>query len=884
MPLAIGQSLGNYQIAGPLGKGGMGEVYRAKDTKLGREVAIKVLPAAFALHPERLARFEREAKVLASLNHPNIATIYAVEESPAGKALVMELVEGDTLKGPVDLDTALKYAAQIASALEAAHEKGITHRDLKPANIMLTRDGVIKVLDFGLAAVTQPSGDTEDGTAATLTMSPTQAGTILGTAPYMSPEQASGKVVDRRTDIWAFGVVLWEVLTGKRLFVGDTIAHTLAAVLKDEPDWTQVPARVRRLLQACLAKDVKQRLQSIADWRHLLTEETAAVPQVIAPASKLPWIAAAAMTLLAAVALWGWLKPVPVEPRQLTHFLTAAPQGIGSHPIAVSRDGSRIAFPGARDGAPIYVRTLDQPEAKPVPGTEGGGFPAFSPDGQWLAFFAGAPAQLKKVPVAGGAALTLATDLPGTGPMGWGDDDQILVMGGGDLRRIPAAGGEPVVVAKPDPGKGELGFAAPGILPGGKYILVNVLTPKGLADFRVIALNPQTGEKKTLLDGVGVTWFAASGTQPGIGHLVYGRNGALFGAPFNANTLQAGSPVPLLEGVSAVAGLSVFGVSRGGTLAYAAGGMARLAVSIPTWVDRQGMETLLGVPTRNYLSPRISPDGGRVAFQIIDFSKNVDIQLWVHDVTRGTTTRVTFDRSSANPVWTPDGKRLLYVSGVIADPNGTLLSVAADGSGQPVTLLSEGFLPAPQTVSPDGKMVMGIHSTNIGADNPASGNEIWTLPLNGEGKAADAKPQPFLDTRFTRGNFRFSPDGKWLAFESNDTGRNEVYVVPYPGPGGKSQISTDGGTQPRWNHSGRELFFRNGDKMMAVDVETGAAFRAGAPYMLFEKAANDYDVAPDGRRFLMLKPPAAGPGGAGSELHVILNWFEDLRRKVPLGK
>jgi len=297
------------------------------------------------------------------------------------------------------------------------------------------------------------------------------------------------------------------------------------------------------------------------------------------------------------------------------------------------------------------------------------------------------------------------------------------------------------------------------------------------------------------------------------------------------------------------------------------------------------VETPLGVPQRNYLFPRISPDGGRIAFQIMDYTQTVDIQLWVHDVTRGTATRLTFERSSANPVWSPDGKRLLYASGVIANPNGTLLSMAADGSGQPVTLLGEGPTPVPLTVSPDGKVVVMGHSTNIADNNgTAGGNEVWTLALNGDGKAADAKPQPFLDTRFPRRNFRFSPDGKWLAFESNDTGRSEVYVGPYPGPGGKSQVSTDGGTQPRWNHNGRELFFRSGDKMMAVDLETSTAFRPGAAHMLFEKAASDYDVAPDGRRFLMLRPPAVGVGGAGNELHVILNWFEDLRRKVPLGK
>jgi hypothetical protein len=519
---------------------------------------------------------------------------------------------------------------------------------------------------------------------------------------------------------------------------------------------------------------------------------------------------------------------------------------------------------------------MDDPVVKPIPGTENGRFPAFSPDGQWLAFFGGtaAPFELKKVPIAGGAALTLAGGIRTAVPMSWGEDGNIL-MGGTTIERISEAGGQPVVIAKGDVPKGELGFTSPQLLPGGKYILASVVTPKGLTDLRIVAVAVETGEKKVLLESAGESWYAPTGAKPGVGHLVYAHNGSLFAAAFNAATLQVGPAAPVLEGLRSLSGLTGAGVSHSGTLAYTGGGSASFGNQATLiWVDRQGTEQPLAAPPRVYLSPRISPDGGRVAFQVQDLAQNIDLQVWVHDVARGTTTRLTFERANGNPVWTPDGKRLIYTSSIgLANQSGTLGSVAADGSGQPVTLMGEGLNPSPTSVSSDGKLAIGVRSSS--GSTARSGNEIWVLPL-----AGDAKPQPFLDTRFTRGDLQFSPDGKWVAYESNETSRNEIYVVPYPGPGGKSQVSTDGGTQPRWNRNGRELFFRSGAKLMAVNVETGAAFRAGVPRMLFEKASSDYDVAPDGKRFLMLKPSAAA--AESSDLHVILNWFDDLRRRVPL--
>jgi Tol biopolymer transport system component len=680
------------------------------------------------------------------------------------------------------------------------------------------------------------------------------------------------------------------VLTGKRAFEAATPASVIAAILeRPAPSVSEVaPPALDRVLKRCLEKDPENRWQTARDLKAALELVSQPVPGPIdaaplavqAPA-KNPrlWMAAAAgMTVLAAVALWGWLKPAPAAPRPLIHFTSATPQGIGVDVIAVSPDGSRIAFVGDKPRQ-IFLRGTDDPVAKPVPGTENGRFPAFSPDGQWLAFLAGpvSPHQLKKVPIGGGAALTLISGVSADVPISWGEDGNILLVVP-DLERISEAGGQPAVIAKLDPAKGELFFASPQLLPGGKYILASVVTTKGPSDLQVVAIAVGTGERKVLLEAAGETQFAPTGAKPGVGHLVYARNGSLFAATFNAATLQVGPAVPVLEGLTNALGLRIFGFSRSGTLAYSGGGNAAGTIgtqSTPMWVDRQGTEQPLNAPTRVYQSARISPDGGRIALMVLDVTPTVYAQVWVHDVGRGTTSRLTFERTNVNPVWTPDGKRLIYESLPGVGSTGTLAAVPADGSGPPVTLMGEGPSPIPSSVSPDGKLVIGFRAQN----GPLGGNEIWVLPLDGT-KPADAKPQPFLDSRFRRMILQFSPDGKWVAYQSNETGRFEIYVVPYPGPGGKSQVSTDGGTQPRWNRNGRELFFRSGAKMMAVDVETGAAFRARTPHMLFEKASSDYDVAPDGRRFIMLKPAATTADT--SELHVIVNWFDDLRRRVPL--
>ena len=743
----------------------------------------------------------------------------------------------------------------------------------------MTKQGV-KLLDFGLAKIDKPVAIAQE----TVTMALTSQGQILGTLQYMSPEQLQGKEADARSDIFSFGCVLYEMLTGKRAFEGSSPASVIAAILeRPAPSVAAVaPPALDRVLRRCLEKDPENRWQSARDLKSALelVQFPARAPLVQIPStSPRLWMAAtAAMTVLAAVALWGWLKPTPEGPHPLIHFTTATPEGIQTSPIVVSPDGSRVAFIGDKPQQ-IYLRDMDDPVAKPVPGTENARFTAFSPDGQWLAFFTGnaPPFQLKKVPIAGGAALTLAS-VPGiVTPMSWGEDGNIL-LGGVDLDRVSDAGGQLAVIAKPDTAKGELGFISPQLLPGGKYILATVVTTKGLTDPRVVAVAVATGEKKVLLEDAGECRFAPTGTKPGVGHLVYARNGSLFAAAFDAATLQVGAGAPVLEGIRNLEGLNGGGFSRSGTLAYPSGASNPLGtVSTLMWVDRQGKEEPLSAPPRVYLGPRISPEGGRIAFAVGDSAQALDYQVWVHDVARGTTIRLTFERVNTHPVWTPDGKRLIYMStpNAIGSVAGTLATVSADGGSQPVTLIGKGVNPFPTSVSPDGKLVIGVRSSAVALQ--ATGSEIWVLPLDGA-KGAEAEPQPFLDTRFTRGDLQFSPDGKWVAYQSNETGRNEIYVAPYPGPGGKSQVSTDGGTQPRWNRNGRELLFRSGDKMMAVDVEIGAAFRAGAPRILFEKVSSEYDVAPDGRRFLMLKPAVTDT----NELHVILNWFDDLRRRVPL--
>jgi predicted Ser/Thr protein kinase len=879
------QQIAHYRITAKLGAGGMGEVYRATDTKLDREVALKILPDAFASDPDRMARFEREAKVLAALNHPNIAQIYGVED----RALVMELVEGHTLQGPLPLETALNYARQIAEAFEAAHEKGITHRDLKPANVKVTPEGVIKVLDFGLARTADDSAAATDASnSPTLTMSPTRAGMILGTAAYMSPEQAHGKVADRRSDIWAFGVVLYEMLAGKQAFTGESVADMLASVLKIEPDWEALPpstpAAIRRLLRQCLKKDRRQRLQAIGDARIVLEEviggqsEASIAPAPFAPKARrrgiLGWAAAGLMAIIAAVATWGWMHPTTPAPPGVVRLTIALRLADVPGAMALSRDGSRLAFIGGPQQQ-IYIRRMDQFGSHPIPGTADSSFLCFSPDGQWISYISGRPPkmQLKKIAIAGGPSQLFADALAVKGPptQTWAADGYIYYSNNGALMRVASSGSQPETIASPNISDGEVFWGNAQLLPG-RTILATVNLGRGKAN-QAVALSLQTHERKTLLDNIGFAQFLGTGPSQASGHLVYydPTSETLMAVPFDAEHLEVkGSATPVLDQIQhySTSPFGSFAASANGTLVYVPTSADQPSASSLVWVDRKGDEQPVQAPPRAYGLLNLSPDGQRVAVTISGESYDI----WVYDLMRGTLQRITSQGRSATPVWTPDGKELIFEHRP-PGPDAGVMSVPADGSAAPSILASHGSRPiVASSVSPEGKAVIGWY--------PLEGT-LWILPLSA-GSSVPAKPRSIYDSRFAKIGPQFSPDGHWVAYQSDDTGRGEIYVAAYPEAGGKTQISTDGGSMPRWARSGRELFYRNGNKMMAVDVRTGPVFQAGVPRMLFEGHYGEYyDVWPDGKRFLMAKPQVASD--AATQVNIVLNWFEELRRSVPLG-
>jgi Tol biopolymer transport system component len=865
MPLAAGTSLGPYEILAPLGAGGMGEVYRAKDTKLKRDVALKVLPEAFSRDPGRMARFQREAEVLASLNHPNIAAIYGVEE----RALVMELVEGETSPCPLPLDVAFDYAKQIAAALEYAHEKGVVHRDLKPANIKVTSDGVVKVLDFGLAkAVEEPGPGGEDPSISpTLTIGHTQAGVILGTAAYMAPEQAAGAKVDRRADIWSFGAVLYEMLSGKRAFGGDSVADTLATVMKLDPDWSALPrdapASIQNLVRRCLTKDRKQRLQAIGEARIVLENPItpvapAVLPPVKTPASNVPWVVAA---LAGAVAVWGWLHTPPAEPRPVTRWTVALPASdavLGSG-LSISRDGMRLAYVEVSGSSSrIWVRMLDQPEGKPIPGTEGSRRPFFSPDGQWLAYITGVVGQLKKVPVTGGTPITLCD---GAGAFGgsWGEDDRIIFPGTKGLMRVSASGGTCESLTMADPQKGE-SHRWPQILPGGKAILVSIGTSGSFDNARIAVLDLKSRRSRVVVNGGSSARYVPSG------HLVYVRGGAMFAVPFDLKRQAiTGTETPVIERIfyNSAGGFADYSFSDSGLLMYMpetrSGNLGTLE-----WLDRQGAAQPLAAPPQDYRSIRLSPDGQRAV--VASGRSGGDIDIQIVELARGTLSRLTSEGQSFYPVWTPDGGRVAFRSFL---KNSGIYWTPADGSGKPEFLLA-GDSPILDSWTPDGKMLL-YHS-----QAPA---RIWTLSVSVSGGGSKAKP--LLETAFNESDAQVSPDGRWLAYTSDESGKNRVYARPFPGPGGKTPVSIEGGQEPRWSRDGRELFYRDPGKsqLMAVYIQTSPTFRAGQPHALFALGDVPWDAAPDGKRFLVVKFQETAAGEA--KLQVVVNWFDELRQKAP---
>ena len=906
MLLSEGDKLGHYRILGPLGAGGMGEVYRAHDTQLDRDVAIKVLPHALATDPERLARFDREAKILATLNHPNIAVIFGLVECGGGRALVMELVEGETVtslikRGPMSVKDTCKAGRQIAEALEAAHDKGVVHRDLKPGNIMVTPAGVVKVLDFGLAAMVQSDRATpgDPNNSPTLNTAGTMAGTILGTASYMSPEQTEGLPVDKRADIWSFGVVLWEMLTGKRLFEGKTVSHTLADVLRKEIDFSKpsAPAPIRELLERCLDREMKTRLRDIGEARVTLDNVITGVysnedspVKTTSPLRKwMPWAVAAVALIVAAVAGWSRFSAPPIADRPLTRLnVDLGPEAIrGSRITAVlSPDGRRIVFTGRSPGGgrQLFTRRLDQPAATPLAGTESSSsasqfLPFFSPDGEWIAFFA--DGKVKKVAAEGGSAITLVeasqTGLGGS----WGADGNLILGTMTGLKRMPAAGGVAQSV------KGSDGVQIfPQVLPGAQAVLFNgTLLGTNFEDLNIEVLQFSTGQTKTLLHGG--YWPRYLATFGNTGHLVYMHEGTLYAVGFDPQRLEIrGTPVPMLDDIGAspevLEGGGQFSFSDTGTFVYLSGRAENNVFPIQ-WLDAAGKTTPLVAQPGIYSAPRLSPDGRRLAYTV---GSSTSANVWVYDLERQTPTQLTFSAPGTHEVaWAPDSKHIVFSDGA------ALWWIRADGSGHPQRLLDKSVDPRPFSFSPalgkDGRLVF----VQGGVGSPG----IYTLPidLSDPERPKAGKAETFLaDPRIVEVDPAFSPDGKFLAYVSNESGQEQVFVRPFPGPGGKWRISTDGGKFPVWSRATHEMLFLDfDDHIMSVNYTSqGDTFSPGVPHLWSSTPVRrmsmqqNFDLSPDGKRVVMFPHPTAEQSQGPVHVTFLLNFFDEVRRRVPTGK
>jgi eukaryotic-like serine/threonine-protein kinase len=865
MALAAGTRLGPYEILGRIGAGGMGEVYRARDTKLDRDVAIKILPDSLAQDAERLIRFEREAKVLASLNHPNIAHIYGVEE----RALVMELVEGGTLKGPLPVETALHYARQIADALAAAHDKGIIHRDLKPANIMVTSEGVVKVLDFGLAAVGKPStaNASDPESSPTMTMSATQAGAIMGTAAYMSPEQARGKPVDQRTDIWAFGAVLYEMIAGQRLFVGATVADTLAAVLKAEPDWHRVPGNVRQVLRLCLEKDPKDRLHDIADVKLLLETGMNQVPDAPRRAPGSSWIAAAVMAILLAAVSFLHFREKPAE-APVVRFTIAPPDNTSFTEFpALSPDGRRLVFGAQPAGGsrPLWVRSLDATTPQPLAGTEGASLPFWSPDGRSIGF--GEGGKLRKINLSGGPAVPL-TDAPLFRGASWSPQGVILFTPTrtSALLRIPASGGAPAPATVLDPARKEGSHRWPWFLPDGKHFLYSAVATDGeyvTSDSTIYAGSLDSRERRMVAQTSSNAAYAS-------GYLLFLRGNTLMAQPFDAQRLATtGEAVPIAEQVAdePSSGQGFFAATDNGTLVFRSGVPSLQALA---WLDREGKRIAAVGDPGQLIQTVLSPDGKRATVSVYDHAAHNN-DLWIYDLVRNLRSRFTFDPANENGgVWSPDGSRVVFNS----SRNGhlDLYWKLASGAGAEELLYADERNKNPTSWSPDGKFI--LYTSGF---DPKTGSDIWVLPLAGE-----RKPVPFLKTAFNERDGQFSPDGHWVAYESNESGRGEIYLASFPASGGKSQVSLAGGTLARWRPDGKELFYIAPDqRLMAAAIGLkGGEIVIGAPQPLFGPVLNDglypYDVAPGGQRFLAILPN--GQAAPSESVTLVVNWPGGLKK------
>ena len=906
-----GTQLGSYEILSPLGKGGMGEVWRARDQKLGREVAIKTLPEEFAKDEERLARFEREAKLLASLNHPNIAAIYGLEQHEGTRFLVLELVEGDTLaerlkRGAIPVEESLKLALQIAEALEAAHEKGVIHRDLKPANIKVTPDGKVKVLDFGLAKAFAGDGsDVNLSQSPTLSMAATQQGVILGTAAYMSPEQARGRTVDKRADIWAFGVVVYEMLTGKKAFESEDVSLTLAEVMKGEPHWallpSDTPSPVRRLLRRCLEKDPRNRLRDIGDAVAEVNEiseegteeqDTGTAELTLRRTAVVAIVAAVVGVALSSAVWYSQIRFLDGQP--VKRFVIQTPPGVqlgggfGGNFIAISPGGNQLAYVAneGEDSWQLYRQPLDSVVSVPITGTDFARHPFFSPDGQWLAFFA--QGSLKKVLLPDGRPLTVSEPGPTTRGGTWAPDDTIIFGGiNSGLMRVLASAGTPQALTTLDMEAGEFAHRWPEMLPDGQSLLFTVFRETGrLEDARVAVLSLETGVRRYLLDEE-----SSNARYSPTGHLIYVRSGTVMAVRFDLDRLEVlGTPIPVLDDVAVRGrGASHFGLASDGTLTYIST-EARYENStfseissafaqgsdVLAWWNRDGPEDLPLEIVESDVSfaapPQLSPDERRIAAAIVAGDGSQDI--WVLDLERRNRRRLTSTGEETQPVWTPDGLRIAFASEVSGNRT-ELYWTAADGSTEPEPLLLEretSLIPGSWT--PDGSV---LAFSEFDANDIIGGSDIWIFPGNNETGIA-----PFVQGPFSQSQPRFSPNGRWIAYVSDESGRNEVYVTEYPASAAKYLISTTGGGNPLWSDNTEELFYVRQNQVLVVAIGDQTEFVPAPPEVLFEVEEVDFvtltGVTSDGQRLLV------GLSGTTpiTEINIVLNWFEELKERVPV--
>jgi serine/threonine-protein kinase len=900
----------------------MGEVYRALDKNLGRQVAIKILPEEFSTDPERLARFEREAKLLATLNHPNIAAVYGFEEAKGLRFLVLELVDGETLqtrliRGPLPMDEALETCRQVAEGFEAAHERGVVHRDLKPGNIMITPEGKVKILDFGLAkAYTGETTGVDIANSPTITAQMTGPGIILGTAAYMSPEQARGRAVDKRADIWAFGCVLFECLSGKRAFQGDTITETLAAILKGEPDWTALPAEtppsVRAVLRRCLQKDAHIRLHDIADARVEMLEGLSGSAEAIPTAQRFPlrWVlsisaATLVIGLLAGPAVMRFLKPTarPISPPvvrslvgleqgyQLSGLSLSPPFGFDRPTrtaMAISSDGRFIVYaaakenPGPQDNVCLYLRRLDELEAKPIAGTEGGVSPFLSPDDRWVGYWA--DGKLMKVATEGGVPVALC-DISMPFGFSWGDDHRIVFSQarGAGLKSVPDDGGKPEELTTPDRSKGEFAHRLPFSLPGGKGILFTIMRHAWDKGPRVAVLELGTRKWRVLLKD------AADARYTSTGHLAFLRRGTLMVVRFDLDRLEViGQPVPAVANIEQAlnttnslrdTAAAQFCISTSGALVYAEGGILPDQENSLVLLDREGKAEPVASFKAPFFAPRFSPDGQRIVY----VSEGMECHIWVLDLNRGTASKLTSEGLSQFVAWTPDGRRIIFDWLNTGVPN--IYWQPVDGSSPMERLTESEHSQYPASWTPDGETLAFLERPeDIGV-----GYDIQLLHIR------DGRVTPFLSSRFNETFPEISPDGHWIAYTSDESGRREVYVQPFPGPGGKWQISNEGGTEPLWSRDGTQLFYQQlwsqrENQVSAVDVRTGPVFSAGKPRLLFTvqsysgmSSIRTWDISPDGKHFLVVKMEERKSRPL-TELVLVQNWFEELKRLVPTGK